>query len=96
MAQVEGAEMWGCWVWKGPISCGVPLFRVKIGVGGRDCLAREPARPLAYEKWRGKIPKGKRVRPKCGVERCVNPFHQKVGPWLEARPNWKPGASYLR
>ena len=65
----------GCWLWgkgmleKGSLDRdGYGQFLVK---GGR-------AHKIAFEHWKGKVPKGKVIDHLCRVRHCVNPSHMRV------------------
>lgn len=64
----------GCWIWTGSI-VGHPDKRPRINLNGRSIIAYR----IAYELFRGPIPKGKMCCHTCDVSICVNPHHLFLG-----------------
>ena len=64
----------GCWIWLGSIheAHGYAQLAMPGGIPIR-------AHRLAYQLFKGKIPKGKDVRHTCDIRCCVNPDHLLVG-----------------
>src|SRR5215470_16941507 len=57
-----------CWAWQGAYNNkGYPT----VWLGNRKYLAHR----VAYERWRGPIPRGKQLDHLCRDPRCVNPEH---------------------
>lgn len=62
----------GCWEWLG---------RMQSSNGGSypsfSALGQQFAHRVAFELWRGPIPKGHVLVRQCAMERCINPFHRE-------------------
>jgi hypothetical protein len=67
LSKVEVEADFHCWVWAGTVDHGSP----KVRLNG----AYHSARRLSWESWRGPIPKGKVLVPRCGNRLCINPDH---------------------
>jgi hypothetical protein len=65
-----------CWMWTGGrFNFGYGRFYQPRSLGGRGLLAHR----VAYELWRGPIPRGKLVCHHCDNTLCVNPAHFFLG-----------------
>lgn len=68
-----------CWLWRGAMQNGVPMFYAGTW--------REYAQRVAYRLERGQIPAGYKVERSCATERCVRLDHLRL---KDARPSVAP------
>jgi predicted transcriptional regulator len=61
-----------CWVWKGALSNGTPR---RFQGGGKAWS--QIAYRAAYQLWRDPSIGGKHLRPVCGDDLCINPYHRE-------------------
>lgn len=74
MEHVEPEPYSGCWIWSGP-------YRERPAVW-RDGKQRVAAR-VAFELFKGSIPRGRLVCHRCDCTFCVNPYHLYAGTYRD-------------
>lgn len=69
-------DEWGCWLWNGGCS--------DNGYGSLTHRRKNyKTHRLSYEIYIGPIPKGRLIRHKCEVKRCINPKHLEPGTYQD-------------